>query len=52
MTGPALDALLKKAYSEEITKEEVKILANELTIYHTMALRMEKTIHDFIKDRE
>jgi len=53
MTWNELDALINKATTNsELTAEEQFNLGWELSIYRSMALRLERTLHKMIKETE
>jgi len=52
MTGPELDALILKAQKGECNPYEQNCLAFELDIYRKMALRLERCVHDLVKEAE
>ncbi len=52
MTPDELDALILKAKNGECNKYEQNCIAFELVTYRSMALRLERCVHDFVKEAE
>ncbi len=52
MTKESLDALLSKASRGELSPDDQNTLAQECAIYRAMALRLERCVHDLIKETE
>jgi len=52
MTPAELDALILKAQKGEMNKYEQNCLAFELATYRAMALRLERCVHDLVKEAE
>jgi len=52
MTPDELDALILKGQKGECNKYEQNCLAFELVTYRSMALRLERCVHDFVKEAE
>jgi len=57
MTGPELDALISRteetiARHQMLYPDEASMLVTELKIYRAMALRLERCVHDLVKEAE
>jgi len=57
MTGPELDALIARTEEtidrhQMLYPDEASMLVTELKIYRAMALRLERCVHDLIKEIE
>jgi len=57
MTGPELDALIARTEEtidrhQMLFPDEARMLVTELKIYRAMALRLERCVHDLIKEIE
>ena len=52
MTGPELDALIVRAERGIMNSYEQRQLAEELKIYRAMALRLERCVHELVKEAE
>lgn len=52
MTGPELDALIARAENGRLSIWEQRQLADELKIYRSMALRLERCVHELVKEAE
>jgi len=52
MTGPELDALIARAERGMMTDCEQEKIAEELKIYRAMALRLERCVHELVKEAE
>jgi len=53
MTAIDIDALIKKAMLQgTLTAEEQDTLAREVVIYRDMARRLERALHELIKEAE
>lgn len=52
MNSTELDALIAKAQRGELNKYEQNCLAYELTVYREMALRLERCVHELVKEAE
>jgi len=57
MTGPELDALISRTEEtidrhQMLYPDEASMLVTELKIYRAMALRLERCVHDLIKEIE
>ena len=52
MTAAELDALILKAKNGECNPYEQNCLAFELVTYRAMALRLERCVHDLVKEAE
>jgi len=47
-----LELLFRKAQYGSMTPEEQKELASEAMIYHDMAVRLERALHEILKEVE
>ena len=52
MTGPELDALIARAERGIMNSYEQRQLAEELKIYRAMSLRLERCVHDLVKEND
>lgn len=52
MSSDELDALIVKGQRGELNAYEQNSLAYELTVYRAMALRLERCVHDLVKEAE
>lgn len=52
MTGPELDRLICHGRTGILTSDEQRLMADELAIFRAMTLRMERCIHELVKEAE
>jgi len=57
MTGPELDALIPRVERNVMLNQiplaaDIEAVLSELKIYRAMALRLERCVHDLVKEAE
>ena len=52
MTGPELDRIIQRGRDGILTIYEQSQLAGEVEIYRAMSLRLERCVHDLVKEAE
>ncbi len=52
MTAHEIDRMIEDADNGTLEKREMMMLIRELAVYRQMALRLEKAVHDLVKESE